>query len=127
MNDEKLINFLPDLWNAEFKRIFNLKVPSDNQGCLQDIHWYSGDFGYFPTYLVGAMIAAQLKKTISKDIPNINENIESGKLKIITAWLKKNIHQYGNRFSVNELLLKISGKKLNPIFYKNHLTHRYLN
>ena len=57
ISEEKLINFLPDLWNSEFKRIFNMEVRSDNEGCLQDIHWFSGDFGYFPTYLVGAMIA----------------------------------------------------------------------
>ena len=53
---------------------------------------FSGDFGYFPTYLIGAMIAAQLKSTINKDIPNINNLIKSGNLKVITKWLNKNIH-----------------------------------
>ena len=126
-NDENLINCLPDLWNSEFKRIFNLKVNSDNDGCLQDIHWYSGDFGYFPTYLIGAIIAAQLKKTIEDDIPNISSSIESGNFKIITKWLNKNIHSFGNSITVNDLLLKISGQKLKSKFYKNHLENRYLN
>ena len=126
-NDEKLIDYLPDVWNSEFKRIFDLEINSDNNGCLQDIHWYSGDFGYFPTYLIGAMIAAQLKSTINKDIPNINNLIKSGNLKVITKWLNKNIHVFGNKFSVNELLLKISGQKLKSHFYKNHLENRYLN
>ena len=89
IEDENLINYLPDLWNSEFKKIFNLEVNSDNDGCLQDIHWFSGDFGYFPTYLVGAMIAAQLKHTLDNDIPEINDFIKYGNLKIITKWLKK--------------------------------------
>ena len=73
IEDENLINYLQTFWNSEFKKIFNLEVNSDNDGCLQDIHWFSGDFGYFPTYLVGAMIAAQLKHTLDNDIPEIND------------------------------------------------------
>ena len=127
IGDEKLINFLPDLWNSEFKKIFNLEVKSDNEGCLQDIHWFSGDFGYFPTYLLGAMIAAQLKKALDEDIPDIDQQIKSGNLKVITSWLKKNIHAHGNKFSANEILMKVTGQKLNSLFYKNHLKDRYLN
>ena len=127
ISEEKLINFLPDLWNSEFKKIFNLEVKSDNEGCLQDIHWFSGDFGYFPTYLLGAMIAAQLKKALDKDIPDIDQKIKSGNLKVVTSWLKKNIHIHGNKFSANEILIKVTGQKLNPLFCKNHLKDRYLN
>ena len=127
IGDEKLINFLPDLWNSEFKKIFNLEVKSDNEGCLQDIHWFSGDFGYFPTYLLGAMIAAQLKKALDEDIPDIDQQIKSGNLKVITSWLKQNIHTHGNKFSANEILMKVTGQKLNSLFYKNHLKDRYLN
>ena len=127
IGDEKLINFLPDLWNSEFKKIFNLEVKSDNEGCLQDIHWFSGDFGYFPTYLLGAMIAAQLKKALDEDIPDIDQQIKSGNLKVITSWLKQNIHTHGNKFSANEILMKVTGQKLDSLFYKNHLKDRYIN
>ena len=58
------IRELPEIWNHEFEKIFNLSVPSDNLGCLQDIHWYGGDFGYFPTYSIGAFIASQLKYVV---------------------------------------------------------------
>ena len=126
IDDEKLISFLPDIWNAEFKKIFNLEVNSDNEGCLQDIHWFSGDFGYFPTYLIGAMIAAQLKNTLNKEIKDVNKKIKTGNFKVITKWLNEKIHVHGNKFSVDEILLKASGQKLNPIFYKNHLKNRYL-
>ena len=73
------------------------------------------------------MIAAQLKHTLDNDIPEINDFIKCGNLKIITKWLKKNIHSFGNSLSVNELLEKVSGQKLNVHFYKNHLKKRYLN
>ena len=60
------VESLPDLWNEEFSKIFNYDVDSDNNGCLQDIHWYGGDFGYFPTYSIGAIIAAQLMSKIKE-------------------------------------------------------------
>ena len=69
INDSKIILNLPDVWNKEFDRLFNLNVKNDNDGCLQDIHWYSGDFGYFPTYCVGAIIAAQIKYYLKKKHP----------------------------------------------------------
>lgn len=125
--EEESVNDLPDLWNSEFKKIFNLKINSDNEGCLQDIHWFTGDFGYFPTYLIGAMIAAQLKSSILEEIPDIKSKIKLGKLDVVTKWLRKNIHQYGDRYSVDELLKKITGKKLTTLFYKSHLKRRYLS
>ena len=85
INDSKIILNLPDVWNKEFDRLFNLNVKNDNDGCLQDIHWYSGDFGYFPTYCIGAIIAAQIKyylkkkhpiflKKLKKEILNLSSN-----------------------------------------------------
>ena len=94
---------------------------------MQDIHWFAGDFGYFPTYLIGAMIAAQLKSSIVKEVPDITSKIKSGKLDTITKWLRKSIHQYGDRYSVDELVKKITGKKLTTRFYESHLKKRYLN
>ena len=125
--EEQTIDDLPDLWNSEFKKIFNLDIKSDNQGCLQDIHWFTGDFGYFPTYLIGAMIAAQLKASISEEIPDLKSKIKLGKLDTITKWLRKSIHQYGDRYCVDDLLKKITGKKLSTSFYKSHLKKRYLS
>ncbi len=125
--EEQSVDDLPDLWNSEFKRIFNLNIKSDNEGCLQDIHWFTGDFGYFPTYLIGAMIAAQLKSSILEEIPDLKSKIKLGKLDTITKWLRKSIHQYGDRYCVDDLLKKITGKKLSTSFYKSHLKKRYLS
>ena len=74
------IRELPEIWNHEFEKIFNLSVPSDNLGCLQDIHWYGGDFGYFPTYSIGAFIASQLKYAVKQDIPQMSSLIQKENL-----------------------------------------------
>tara|TARA_X000001036_G_scaffold383596_1_gene377050 strand:+ start:348 stop:1817 length:1470 start_codon:yes stop_codon:yes gene_type:complete len=116
---------LPDLWNSEFYRLLGFRVLSDNEGCLQDIHWYSGDFGYFPTYCIGAMIAAQLKNYCIKKNPSIFLEIKKGNFRNISKWLKNNVHQFGNRYTVDEHLLKITGSKLSTSHYIDHLSERY--
>lgn len=127
LDNKKSINDLPDIWNKEFKDIFNLDIKNDNEGCLQDIHWFSGAFGYFPSYCVGAMISAQIKYVLLNKIDSFKENIENGDFKKIVLWLKENIHNYGRKYLINDLLQKTTGKKLTTLFYKKHITDRYIN
>ena len=121
------IRELPEIWNHEFEKIFNLRVPSDNLGCLQDIHWYGGDFGYFPTYSIGAFIASQIKYAVKQDIPEMSSLIQKGEFNQIVSWLKKNVHQYGNLYEVNPLLKKITSKELDLSYFKKHIKERYIN
>tara|TARA_B100000029_G_scaffold423431_1_gene430601 strand:+ start:355 stop:1836 length:1482 start_codon:yes stop_codon:yes gene_type:complete len=121
------INYLPEIWNKEFKRIFDLNVTNDNEGCLQDIHWFSGTFGYFPSYFIGAMISAQIKYFLLNNNQTFKEDIQNGNFKSIVSWLKNNIHYYGRKYKINELLIKKTGRKLSTTFYKKHITDRYLN
>ena len=79
IEENENIENLPDLWNQEFLKIMNLEITDDSNGCLQDIHWYGGDFGYFPTYSIGAFIAAQLAAKIRKDISNYDTLLEEWK------------------------------------------------
>ena len=123
--DNQNIKDLPDIWNFEFKKILNLDVKSDNQGCLQDIHWFSGAFGYFPSYCLGAMIAAQLKVFLSNHLMSYNDDVRKGNFKNIVLWLKDNIHSYGSKYNANQLLKKTTGKELSSVFYKDHLSKRY--
>ena len=125
-SDSEKATSLPDIWNDEFKKIFNLKVPDDNHGCLQDIHWFSGDFGYFPTYSVGAFIASQLKYKMKIDIKNIFELIEKGKFKPIINWLRKKIHENANSYKINDLLVKVTKEPLNINYFKKHIKERYI-
>ncbi len=120
------VESLPDLWNEEFSKIFNYDVDSDNNGCLQDIHWYGGDFGYFPTYSIGAIIAAQLMSKIKEEVPDVNSKLENGNFKLIIKWLNEKFHKKGNFYKINDLLELITGEKLNIKYYENHITERYL-
>ncbi len=124
-NNEK-IKYLPEIWNDEFYKIFGIKVNSDNDGCLQDIHWYGGDFGYFPTYSIGAFIAAQIKYKIKDYIKDFDYLLENGKFKAVTLWLKNNIHNKGNIYKIDELLEKTTGEKLKTKYFKKHISDRYL-
>ncbi len=117
---------LPDLWNDEFFRLFEINVDTDTNGCLQDIHWYGGDFGYFPTYSLGAIIAAQLMNKIKKKIPKFSFHLEKGNFKHMIRWLKENVHEKGNFYKINEILEKITGEKLNLNHYENHISDRYI-
>ena len=124
-NNEKII-YLPEIWDSEFHKIFGFKVNSDNNGCLQDIHWYGGDFGYFPTYSIGAFIAAQIKYKVKDCIKDFDSQLENGKFKAIMFWLKNNIHNKGNIYKIDELLEKTTGEKLNTKYFKRHISDRYL-
>ncbi len=120
------INNLPDIWNEEFHRLFKLKVKNDKDGCLQDIHWFGGDFGYFPTYSIGAFIAAQLMNQIKNEIPDLNHYLASGNFKIIIKWLNKNIHAKGSLYKINDLLKSVTNEKLNLKYFENHIVKKYL-
>ena len=120
------VMFLPELWNQEFYNIFNIKVDSDQNGCLQDIHWFGGDFGYFPTYSIGAFIAAQIFDCIKKQNPKLENDLKKGNFLPIINWLKKNIHNHGNYYKIDELLLNVTGEKLNLKYFEKHIIDRYL-
>lgn len=121
------IKELPDLWNEEFKKVFKFDVDNDANGCLQDIHWYAGLLGYFPTYTLGALIASQFSYCMKKQILQMDEKIASGNFKEITKWLKKNIHSKGSLRSTKEILKDVTNSKLNVKFFKEYLTNKYIN
>ena len=117
---------LPDLWNEEFFKIFDLKVDNDANGCLQDIHWFSGDIGYFPTYSVGAFIAAQLLNRIKNHFPQLTEMLQNGNFRQIISWLRINIHKKGNEFKIDDLLMTATQEKLNIKYFKHHIINRFI-
>ena len=120
------ITEIPDIWNSEFKKIFGMEVDNDSNGCLQDIHWYAGLVGYFPTYTLGAIISAQFAHQFKKDINNVDEFIKAGDLKIINRWLKKNIHQKASFYSTDEILRKVTGRSLSLSYFTNYLQKKYI-
>eukprot|EP00980_Cylindrotheca_fusiformis_P014140 scaffold3716_cov69-Cylindrotheca_fusiformis.AAC.25 len=117
---------IPQRWNDDMEQLLNVTVPSDDQGCLQDVHWSGLAFGYFPTYLIGAIAAAQLYHYCQMDIPTMEQQIESGNFGNIKSWLTTKVHQHGRRYeSLDALLLDQLGEELNPKYFIEYLTEKY--
>ena len=126
IEEDANVEHLPDLWNEEFSKTLGLDVHDDKSGCLQDIHWYGGDFGYFPTYSIGAFIAAQLACKVRTELINYDLNLKEGNFKPIIMWLRENIHNRGNFLKIDELLEESTDEKLNLKYFENHIIDRYI-
>ena len=117
---------LPGAWNDGMHALLGITPPDDRQGCLQDIHWYDGLVGYFPSYTLGAMAAAQLMATARATLPTLDASLAKGDFSPLVNWLATHIHANGARLGFNELLQAATGEKLNPKAFEVHLTERYL-
>lgn len=117
---------LPGAWNDGLHDILGITPPNDTEGCLQDIHWYDGAWGYFPTYTLGAMTAAQLFAKAKQDRPEILSSISQGDFAPLMKWLREHIHAKGCSLSTPDLLTAATGEPLNAEHFKNHLKARYL-
>ncbi len=121
------VDDIPTLWAEKMQQYLGIDTRGDNRnGCMQDIHWTDGSFGYFPTYTLGAMYAAQLFHAARQAVPGLEAAIAAGNLQTLSAWLKDNVWQHGSRFSTAELITRATGGTLNPSFFRKHLEARYL-
>lgn len=118
---------IPAMWNTGMKELLGIDVTSDRDGCMQDIHWTDGSFGYFPTYTLGAMYAAQFFHTAREKNPEIVRGIRKGDFAPLKNWLRENIHEKASLLTPGELLKQATGEPLNAEIYKNHLKNRYLS
>ena len=120
------IKDLPGAWNEGMRKLLGVSPRNDSEGCMQDIHWAAGLFGYFPMYTLGAMAAAQFFAAARKAQPVITQAISEGNFNPLMEWLKSNVHQWGSRHSSDELLLRATGAPLGADAFKAHLRARYL-
>jgi carboxypeptidase Taq len=127
LGGDLVVSDLPYAWNDAFESSFGIRPPDDLRGCLQDIHWYDGAIGYFPTYTLGALAAAQLFASLVKDHPDVLTCISKGDFSVLLGWLRTNIHNLGSAFSTDEIMLKATGKSLSEIDFLTHLNKRYLS
>ncbi|MCB9988125.1 MAG: carboxypeptidase M32 [Rhodospirillales bacterium] len=116
---------LPEAWNAGMEELLGIRPESDKQGCLQDVHWFVGKFGYFPSYSIGHMIAAQLYASITKAVPGAGAQVRSGDFSHIVGWLRANVHSKGSLLSWDQMLKQATGKTLDPAFLIAHFEKRY--
>ena len=126
INKTLKIKDIPDVWNEEYKKLFGIDVDNEANGCLQDIHWYAGLIGYFPTYSLGALTSAQFANALRKGLPKLDKEIEQGNFKPLINWLRKNIHEKASFFSTNEILEQVTNSPLNAKYFKQYITNRYL-
>jgi carboxypeptidase Taq len=117
---------LPEAWNSRFYELFGLKVPDDAKGVLQDIHWSLGSLGYFPTYTLGNLNAAQLMFAADKDLQGLPEQLAQGNYAPLLNWLRENVHQHGRRFLPAELMRRATGEPTQARYRIEYLRKKYL-
>lgn len=116
---------LPEIWNQKMQDYLGITPSTDTVGVLQDVHWSFGGIGYFPSYSLGNLYAAQILRTIEKDLPEFKSHIENGRFDVIQGWLKEKIHQYGKLYTPNELIVRVTGEELNADYLVEYLEKKY--
>src|SRR5439155_12309822 len=124
MSGELAAGDLPHEWNRRYKEYLGVDVPNDRLGCLQDTHWSGASFGYFPTYTLGNLYAAQLFEKIESDLPSLQDEFARGDFSSLKSWLNENIHKHGGRYQPAELCQRVTGKPLSAHPLLRHLERK---
>ncbi|MDG5788463.1 carboxypeptidase M32 [Evansella sp. AB-P1] len=125
INGELEVKDLPTAWNDKMEELLGVRPSNDSEGVLQDVHWSGGSFGYFPSYALGYVYAAQLKAEMDKDIPEFETLLRDGNLAPIKEWLTKHIHQFGKSKEPLEILKDITGQGVDASYLINYLKSKY--
>jgi carboxypeptidase Taq len=119
------VHDIPAAWNDGMRQLLGITPPDDAQGCLQDIHWSMGIFGYFPTYALGNLYAAQFFEAAHKALPELEAQLARGELKPLREWLRENIHRHGQRYRAAELVQVVTGRPLSHTPFITYLNRKY--
>lgn len=125
ITDQLQVADLPTAWNQKMKDLLGIVPPNDAQGCLQDIHWSLGDFGYFPTYALGNICAAQFFSSFAKEHSDWEKRVAKGDLMFVRQWLKEKIHSHGKTYDTDHLIKHVTGKSLSSGAYSTYLKKKY--
>ncbi len=116
------VSDVPTAWNDKMNSILGITPENDSEGCLQDIHWSMGAFGYFPTYALGNLYAAQFFEQARLDIPDLDDRIATGDHQPLLSWLRENIHRHGKQYRAGELVERVTGKPLSIEPFKAYIS-----
>jgi carboxypeptidase Taq len=116
---------IPQFWNSRYKELLDVDVPDDKRGALQDVHWSHGSFGYFPTYSLGSLYAAQFFTKAKASINELDEQITRGETTDLLHWLRTKVHQKGRFYTSEDLCREITGEPLNPAYFLQYTTEKY--
>eukprot|EP00903_Cladosiphon_okamuranus_P009155 g8748.t1 len=126
MDGSVAVKDVPSVWTSKMKDLLGVDVPGDAEGCLQDIHWSVGAFGYFPSYTLGAVMACQFLEAARKDLPDLDTNLEAGDFGPLKNWLNREVHARGSLYaSPDELLSEVTGDTMRPGALVEHLRSKY--
>ena len=125
MSGDLAVADLPAFWNKRFEELFQIPVPDDARGCLQDTHWALGLIGYFPTYTLGTLNAAQLYAAALKQVPELEGDLQEAKYGKLLAWMQEKIHRHGRRYSPNELMERATGETTRASYFMEYLKGKY--
>ena len=125
INDDLAIADLPEAWHAKYREYLGIKSPTDADGVLQDVHWSSGAFGYFPTYSLGNLYAAQFFEKARQDLGDLDEMFARGEFSPLREWLRTNIHDTGRRYPAAELGRRVTGSPLSHDALMRHLRGKF--
>ncbi len=125
LSGELAVSSLPDEWNRRMKELLGIKPKTDSEGVLQDVHWSAGLIGYFPTYALGNLYAAQFRNSMMNEFNDLDALVRRGEFDKILGWLRENIHQYGMVYPADELCRRVTGESLNPRYFSDYLENKY--
>jgi carboxypeptidase Taq len=124
LRDEVKPRDVPAAWNERMKQYLGVVPPDDRRGCLQDIHWSGGAVGYFATYSLGNLYAAQFFEQARQDLGDLDAMFARGEFAPLLDWLRKNIHRHGKRYTAAQLVKKVTGKELTADALMRHLSKK---
>lgn len=125
INETFQVKDLPEVWRTRMQEDFGLIPPDDAQGVLQDVHWSGGDFGYFPTYTLGNIYAAQFRQTMMKELPDFEDLIRTGRLNLLKSWLNEKIHRHGKFFTPAEIVQRVTGEPIDSKYFIAYINEKY--
>ncbi len=125
MRGELEVDDLPSAWNERFEKYMGFRPPSDAEGVLQDVHWSGGMIGYFPTYTLGNLYAAQFSESAERELGDLDAMFRKGEFRPLLEWLVQNIHQQGKRYTANQLAERITGKPLSAESLLNYFQRKF--
>jgi carboxypeptidase Taq len=125
MNDQLKVADLPEVWNAKYKEYLGIVPPNDTTGVLQDVHWAGGGFGYFPSYSLGNMYAAQMMSAMKTALPPFDSYVGAGDFGPIKAWLTEKIYSHGRVLTPSEVIRNVAGAELDPTYLTAYLEAKY--
>ncbi len=125
VNGRVEVKDLPELWNDAMNRYLGVTPPDDAHGVLQDVHWSGGMIGYFPSYMLGNLYAAQIFAAAKREIPSLEEKIASGDLLTLREWLREKIHRFGRMYAPKDILEKATGEGPNPNYFLEYVRDKF--